>query len=299
MSTLKLVFERQSGALQYLFCNRYSASCDDTVPLVYGLRRLSVESMDPDRNCEWPARMIAENAKTLSHLNLGFLARIAHDFALNRRPRQYQISASFAKARRESLSKSSQEPPVTLALESLYLRGLDLRSVIQRGLGFDVDFDKITILRLESSPGLSQALPLLIGPGDSSEPALGALEDLFVRLEDPDPNFSIIFENFLTSVAGLVHLRVLIDNTRSVQNLEPILTVHGESLRTFVWDERRGPRVQLDVSTSMLSTRLGNLRIISQKCENLLTLGLPLSWEAISSSDKYQEAVTPSSNFIP
>lgn len=238
--------------------------------------------------------MIVENAETLDHLELGFETRIAQDFALKIHPPQYRLPSSFANAVRDLLPKSKLESPLTLSLGSLYLCGLDLRSVIQEELGFSIDFDKITDLRLESCPGLSQALPLLTGPGDPSRPTLGALQDLFVRLEGSDPNFSIIFENFLTSVRGLVHLCVLVDYTGTVQNLEPILSVHGKTLCTLTWDERRGPRVQLDVSTSILSTKLGNLRIISQKCRNLTMLGLPLDWEAINNSDKYHDIVIPS-----
>lgn len=164
-------------------------------------------------------------------------------------------------------------------------------------MALDIDFTNITLLRLESCPGLSQAFSLFMGQGDSSKLALGALEDLFVRLEDPDPNFSANFESFLTSLPELLNLCVLIDNCLAIQNLEPILAVHGKRLCELLWDERSGPRTNLKVSTSKLPTRLGNLRVVANHCPYLTFLGLPLNWEAISSSDKYHESVIPPSTF--
>lgn len=249
--------------------------------------------MDLSRGgCQWAASMLVENAETLDHLDLGFNNRIAHDFALNRRPQYDKMCASFAVDVKKTLSAKGLEPPVDLLLESVYLCGLDFRSVIQGEMALDIDFNDVIELRLESCPGLSQAFSLLTGQGDSSRLALGALQVLFVRLEDPDPNFSTSLESFLTSVRGLNHLQVLIDNALTVQYLEPILKVHGKTLETLVWDERRGPRTRLDASTSMFSPRLGNLKVIARNCPSLTLLGIPLDWEVISSSDKLHEAVT-------
>lgn len=250
--------------------------------------------MDLSRGgCQWAASMLVENAETLDHLDLGFNNRIAHDFALNRRPQYDKMCASFAADVKKTLSAKGLEPPVDLSLESVYLCGLDFRSVIQGEMALDIDFNDVIELRLESCPGLSQAFSLLTGQGDSSRLALGALRDLLVRLEDPDPNFSTSLESFLTSVRGLNHLQVLIDKALAVQNLESILKVHGKTLETLVWDERRGPRTQLNASTSLLSSNIGNLRVISQNCPSLTLLGIPLNWEAIGSSDKYfHESVT-------
>lgn len=288
VSTLDLLFETQQANLGSLFCNRLSSSCDVLGSVIEGIDRLSVESMDLNRGgCQWAASMLVKNAETLDHLELGFKNRIAHDFALNRRPQYDKMWASFGVDVGKTLSAIGLEPPVNLSLESVYLCGLDFRTVIQGMMALHIDFNNVIELRLESCPGLSQAFSLLMGQGDSSRLALGALRNLFVRLEDPDPNLFTSLESFLTSVRGLNHLQVLIDKTLAVQNLEPILKVHGKTLETLVWDERRGPRTQLNASTSLLSSKLGNLRVISQNCPSLTLLGIPLNWEAISSSDKY------------
>ena len=293
VSTLKLLFERQEASLLTLSCNRYSSSYDGSTTVISGMNSLSVQSMDLDRGgCCWAAAMIAENAESLSHLHIGFTTHIAHDFALKRRPQYRRLSTLFTADLKTSLSDFDRgDQLIHLSLESLWLCGLDIGNIVRGEMAFDIDFNNMTRLRLESCPGLSQAFSLFIDPASSSKLALGALEDLFVRLEDPDANFSGNLESFLTAIRGLYHLSVLIDKALAVQDLEPILKVHGKTLDTLVWDERSGPRTHLDTSTSLLSTRFRNLRVISHYCPSLTTLAIPLSWEAISSSDKYHGVV--------
>lgn len=298
VSTVNLLFERQKTSMRSFLCNRFSSSSDVLGSVAKGIHQLSVEGMDPDPSgCKWAGRMIVENAETLDVLDLGFTTRIARDFALNRRPPHDLMTILLAMAVTEALHKSDQEPLLTLSLRKLYLCGLDLGSFIRGEMALDIEFNNITELRLESCPGLSQAFPLLTGQGDPSKATLGALRDLFVRFEDGDPNFSTSFENFLTSLPGLNHLQVLIDNCFTVQKLEPILQVHGKTLTTLIWDERSGPRKSLKVSTSMFSTKLQNLRIVSNHCPHLNVLGLPLDWESISNSAELHISVIPPPTF--
>ena len=243
VSTVNLLFERQKTSMRSFLCNRFSSSSDVLGSVGKGIHRLSVEGMDPDPNdCKWAGRMIVENAETLDVLDLGFTTRIAHDFALNRRPPHDLMTILLAIAVTEALHKSNQELLLTLSLRKLHLCGLDLGSFIRGEMALDIEFNNIVELRLESCPGLSQAFPLLTGQGNPSKATLGALRDLFVRFEDRDQNLPTSFENFLTSLPGLNHLQVLIDNCFTVQKLEPILQVHGKTLTTLIWDERSGPR---------------------------------------------------------
>lgn len=85
-------------------------------------------------------------------------------------------------------------------------------TIISGEMAIDIEFNKITQLRLESCPGLGQAFCLLMGQAGSS---LGTLEDLFIRVEDPDAIFFGSLESFLTSIRGLINLRVLIDKALS------------------------------------------------------------------------------------
>ena len=286
ISTLELLYQRQETNLRTISCTRLSLS-DSISDLVMGaICSLSVESMDLVRDrCWWEAVTMIKNAATLNHLRLGFLSRIAHDFALRRRPQYDRMSDLFSETMGDSLSDLNLSE-VHLSLNSLHLCGLNLGSVLQGKVALDVDFTKITQLRLESCPGLSQAFSILVDPAGSSRVALGALEDLFIRLEDPDAHFFNSLESFLTSIPGLIHLRVLIDKALVYQDLESILRIHGKTLRTLVWDERSGRRTRLDASTSLLSTGLKKLKVVSQKCPSLTTLGIALDWEAMTSAGK-------------
>ena len=292
VSTLRLLYERQKATLRTLFCTRFSSSNSISGSVIGAMYSLSVESMDPYRDrCWWEAAMIIKNAATLNHLRLGFISHIAHDFALKRRPVYGRMSTLLSVSLGRMLSRLNLSE-VHLSLGSLHLCGLNLGSVLQGKLALDIDFTKITQLRLESCPELSQAFSILMDPTGSLRTALGALEDLFIRLEDPDAHLSNSLESFLTSIPRLIHLRVLIDNAFADQDLEPILEFHGKTLRTLVWDERSGPRTRLDASTSLLSTGLRRLKIVSQKCPSLTILGIALDWKAISRTDEYHATVT-------
>lgn len=248
----------------------------------------------------WAARLLVENAMTLDHLNLGYTTRIAYDYAHDRPSRHDKMSTLFATNVKKVLSDySDSEPLLHLSLQSLYLSGLDLGSVIQGEMALDIDFNKIVELRLESCSGLNEALYLFTDKADSPKLALGALRDLYLRLDGPDADLINSLDCFLESVRGLTDLQVLIDKTSNVHMIESILKIHGRTLTTLVWEERRGRRTQLDDCTSIFPGKLGNLSAISQHCPFLKVLGIPLDWEAISASDKYHETVVPSSTFIP
>ena len=296
-ATVNLLFKRQEASLESFLCNRYSSSCDLSGSVIGGICDLSIKSMDLDRGgCIWAASMLVKNAESLNDLHLGSTARIAHDYALKRRPPYDEISTSLANDVKKALAKIGPDELINLSVTSLTLCGFDFGSVVLGEIGLNIDFNNITLLRLESCAGLGQAFDLLVNQVDPSELALSAVEDLFVRLETADQTFSASLERFLTSIPGLRHLQVLIERASAAQNLEQILKAHGESLLTLVWDERRGPRRNLDACTSLLHTKLGNLKVISQYCRGLTVLAIPLYWEAISSSDKYHVTVTESAS---
>ena len=296
-ATVNLLFERQNASLERFLCNRYSSSCDLSGSVIKGICDLSIKSMDLDRGgCIWAASMLVKNAESLNGLHLGSTARIAHEYALKRRPPYGEMSTSLANGVKKALAKIGPDELIHLSVTSLTLCGIDFESVVLGELGLYIDFNNLTVLRLESCAGLSQAFDMLVNQVDPSELVLSALQDLFVRLETADQTFSASLERFLTSIPGLCHLQVLIERASAPQHLEPILKVHGESLLTLVWDERRGPRKTLDAPTSLLYTKLGNLKVISHYCRGLTVLAIPLYWDAISSSDKYHVTVTESAS---
>ena len=248
--------------------------------------------MDLERGSgQWAASLMVANADTLTHLSLGFTARIAHDLALKRRPRYDKMSKSFAAHMKDCLSKRNMYQQMHLSLDSLDLCGLDIGAVVRGDSALHINFNNITQLKLESCPGLVEAFPLLTGQGNSSRLALGAIKDLHVREEDPDSRFKSRLKSFLTSIRGLIHLTILIDNVTTGMKLDPILKVHGKTLETLFWDEREKPRIHLNRSTCVVPGRIGNLEVISQNCPSLTSLGIPFNWEVIHGSEQDYEWV--------
>lgn len=241
--------------------------------------------------CWWAALTTAANAHTLSHLSLGFTARIAHDFSLQRRPRYDEMSTSLTTEFKDAIRKLSDDQPIKLVLYSLYLCGLDIGKITRGEMALDVDFSNITALRLESCPGLGQAFSLFTDQRKSPKLALDALRTLMIRFEAPDVNFYRSLKKFLTSIRGLTSLTVLIDNALVFHGLEPILKIQGKTLATLLWDERRGPRRSLKDSTSLVR-RSETLRVVSENCPSLKTLGVTLDWEAINNSPETRVMVT-------
>ena len=291
---MELLVESQATSLEVFLCNRYSSSCKNLDSALENLNDLSIQSMDPIGDCRYAAIMIIDSSETLNHLSLGCTTRIAQDFFLKRPPRYDHMSSLFAEEVADALPEGELESLIDLSLETLDLCGLDIGRIVRGESGLRIDFSNIKELKLESCSGLSQAFSLLTGQGDSSRLALSALEDLSVRVEDPDLTFSNSFQSFLKSIRGLIHLKVLIDKVSSVQDLEPILKVHGKTLKTLMWDERSGPRIDLS-DTSLVPTRIGrprNLQLISQNCTSLSTLGIPLDWAALNGPDFQRDAVT-------
>ena len=140
VSTLRLLYARQKANLRTLSCTSLS-SIDDTLNSDFGaLNSLSVESINLDRECcRWEAATIIKNAATLHHLRLGFISRIAHNFALKRPPQYDHMSALFSEDMVDTLSEFNLSE-VHLSLKSLHLCGLKLESILQGNVALDIDF---------------------------------------------------------------------------------------------------------------------------------------------------------------
>ena len=149
-----------------------------------------------------------------------------------------------------------------------------------------IQLDHLRSLQLHSCPDLGIAL-LRRGREQQNYkyyPPLGLqLIELSIRHENTSPKFESILQDFLCSLGGLQTLHVLLQGSFSSHYLDPILAVHGTSLRSLVWDERQGPRLKLDVGTMALydSTRRGHLRTISRNCPKLRALGIALDWSIL------------------
>lgn len=284
-STLALLLERQSATILTLCVTRYSEPQDASSLLVGGLESLEISDLNVEQTCEWPARLIALNCHTLRYLTLGVMSKVARNYAIHPDPIQIELPTSFAEWASVELSASEQEIDggmPTVSLDALSLYGLNLKKVVGGTIGLEIDFSTLTALELNSCSGLDEAFALFMGHDGAQKTKLGALKGFYLRHEDGSPGFAQCLTDFLTSLVGLNHLSILLDRCSGVIYQEQILGGHKKTLRTFVWDERSGPRNDARSDTSLVQK--GLLKHVSLGCPNLEALGLSIDWPNIAKS---------------
>lgn len=240
---------------------------------------MAITDLNIGQRCEWPSKLIVQNRDTIRHLHLGVVSTVAQNYAIHSRPGQYELPALFREMAKEELIAFERDMMRMFSLETLGLYGLNFADVVEGALGFQIDFDSMTSLRLESCSGLNEAFTILMGHDASQIATLSTLQltSFFLRHESVDQTFTQHLTTFLTSFTGLNHLGLLLEGHTQAMSRAPILEKHGKTLHTLVWDERRGPRKETNTVTS-LHLKDNNLNLISKKCPNLQTLGLSMRW---------------------
>ena len=248
---------------------------------VGGLRFLMITDLDIERRCEWTSRLMAQNRNTLQLLQLGILSTIAKEYAINGRLNQHEFPNSFADMAKEILPASEQEMMRMMSVKALGLYGLNFDHFVRGTVGLKIDFENMTRLRLESCSGLTEAFIVLRGNNDSQNATWSALKltTFMLRHEAGGQVFAQHLTAFLTSFTGLIHLVLLLEGQNHAMSKAPILEIHGKTLKTLVWDERRRPRKDTETDTSSKHLKNNDLGFISLKCPNLTALGLATGWE--------------------
>ena len=239
--------------------------------MVKGLQSLVITDLNIDQKCEGPSRLIMQNRTTLKHLVLGILSTIAR-CPIQDRP-NHKLPISFTEMAKETSPSSDLEMEI-LSLESLALIGLNLEDIVGGGpFGLGIDINILTALEVKSCSGLNEAFTFLVG----RHAAAFKLKSFFLRHEEESPAFAQNLTDFLTSFTGLKHLWLLIEGQSRALNKGPILEMHGKTLRTLVWDERKRPRKGTNKDTALF-LRNNGLGLISRKCPGLTALGLCMQW---------------------
>ena len=284
-STLALLFDYQGATLRGLSVTRYTEPQSVYRLLVGGLKHLVITDLNLEQRCEWPSELIARNRDTLRHLHLGMMNRIAHNYITDDNPIRLELPTSFREVAKVALSANERGTVPISSLETLGLYGLSLENIIKGALGFDIDFSSMTTLRLESCWGLENAFALLMGKNgfQNTPQSVLRLTSFFIRDSDGTPMFARHLAAFLTSFTGLTHLGLLLEGQSKAMNKAPILKMHGKTLQTLIWHERRCPRVCTRTDPSLFS-KDNNLELISINCPNLIALGLAVNWGSRLSS---------------
>ncbi len=284
-STLTLLLKHQGATLRGLSIARYSETQNLSSSLVGGLQQLAITNLNIKESCEWPSKIIAHNCHTLQNLHLGIMNTIARDYPKYSPSNQRRLPVSFSEAAKGAIPANEQKMMPTLSLKELGLYGLSLEAIARGALGIEIDFNSMTALKLDSCHGLEEAFPLLMGETSSQSASQSVLNltSFFVRHKDRSQNFTHRLANFLTSFTGLKHLVLLLEGRSRAMSKAPILEMHGKTLQTLVWDERRGPRNDTKTDTS-LSMKDNNLPLISFQCPNMVALGLSMPWVSLQAN---------------
>lgn len=190
--------------------------------------------------------------------------------------------ADFAKA---AAWVHGQMCPKDMKLDWLEFCGLHLSPIldpkVSGNIGQAIDWSRLTTLSLQSCVGLGATFKLLLDAKNN----VRSLRSLSLGHENGGVEFQCELETFLTGLPPLRDLHVLVFGSPSHQELEPLLKVHGPTLRTFVWDE-----VAPD-GHIVFPPNLGHLDTVSQYCPKLLALGLSWDWSVCCSPPGFSKCL--------
>ena len=264
---------------------------------IEGLTTLGIGELGTGTDGPWELELLARNYQKLRHLRLGNDEYLATDYAVEGvldpdEVGRFQYTENAAELMKVKVAALNEPSTPHLRLESLSLTGLDLNAFARGFFEPVIDFKSLSVLTLESCTCLETALPLLVGKGTGKRKAKNSLRlhTLAIRHENTTDRFVPELEAFLISLKPLAHLHVLLEgNYQEDLDTDKVLQVHGECLRSFVWDERAGPRNAVQDNPFFYPADHEHLKLIAKYCPGLKALGISLEWDIIGSEKSHKE----------
>ena len=237
----------------------------------------------------WFYRILYSNRKTLRTLELGVESLLIEQFSAGKsyddsHPSNTSVGAHFFKTTSELLDhydEDKEEPLLTL--ESLKMCGISLKPLPELQPLCFVDIGNLTHLTLESCCAVDDALARLTPiPSDPDTSYTLRLRTFKLRQEiGVERRYLNRLKTFLCSFSGLTDLWVLIESKRPDKILLPILRVHGETLRTLIWDTSTA-KENLSAEVPSEHTDCGQLGQLTLLSPHLVELGLTLDWTVVT-----------------
>ena len=227
--------------------------------------------------------LVADNNMSLRHLDLGVEMAIVKSYLAGEvcDPRS---RTQLTKRMRNAITAGLIELVDSECLpnvQQLKFRGLDLGALTDGPNSPLVNWAALTHLTLESCCAFNAGLSIM------AQWQFRSLRLLQIRHETCDGTFLSLLETFLCALPPLKSLFLLLeDNPRSI-DLEPILKIHGESLRAFILEYRLGERLLFPHSRSTWSMD-DTMRIFTY-CPHLVELGMPLDWQHIQKASHHRK----------
>jgi len=264
IATVTLFIHDQSASLHALRCPH--RVLETPFPLL-GLTCIKL-GLSADLGVYWPMGLIAQNWKMFRCLWL-----LDESEALSRcfgngiptKVRQTLLLTGLPEAMEYEVKNSDELLEDAISPKWLSLCGLCLDIILTNDIGQAVDIGSLTVLILESCEGLSDAFNWLT---DSAKEL--RLQSLTIRHDKPDHGFQLLLETFFLGQPGLRDLYILLEGNTQAQSLDQILTKHGPTFKTLVWDETKCKRTTTERSIhaypegKLFSSR--HLNVISQHC---------------------------------
>ncbi|KAL9628622.1 MAG: hypothetical protein Q9164_007200 [Protoblastenia rupestris] len=290
-----LLFKSQGATLSNLRTRRSSSFYDpptgSRAPRAHGLEEFSAAHLNQDEN-KWLLRLLANSYATIRRLCLGTEYTLFVDYArggiLDKVP-DYRVRNSHAILNLITCNFEGANGGhiPRLELDELRLCGLNLCSLADASFRPMIDFSRLSVLKIESCVGWSDAFPLLLGRGTTGirRETTGCLKlrTFIMRAETLRDGFLDDLEDFLTSIPPLNKLHVLIEGSVGAGIPANIAKHHGQSLQSLVWDERPRPTSHIERSNFHTAE---HLKHISKHCVNLKALGISLTWHFIIRDSK-------------
>ncbi|KAL8771683.1 MAG: hypothetical protein Q9209_002874 [Squamulea sp. 1 TL-2023] len=237
----------------------------------------------------WPVGILS-HSHDLKHLRLGTESEAVR-YYYNDKLEHVSTCDKTIDIVMKALTSNSLEQGATpreSKVETLELIGFDVTKFKQGNFSL-FDWRTIISLSVESCWGLDQLFTILAPPTDSQ----GSLVKLDVplrlfrlRVENSSHGFRNQLCDFLITLPGLSNLSVLLEynnSPRRTSKFRKVLSTHGKTLKTLVWDERKGTQT----SFPSLEGRFPcaeQILDITDLCKELVELGIPLDWQMFATS---------------
>lgn len=299
MATIEILLKCHGTTLREFQIEKYS----EYPPVPYTLPAPSLEclhmrSLAFDVDISWSTKFLVVHHGSLRHLQLGVestLASIYTSGVMVWDTDMQPVSQRIYEGIEDAFSRfHGPQETHGFTFDTLSLSGLDLGVIFNAKNKYLPGLSDLTALVLESCSGVSQTFQDLLGPVALRVPPAGIKLRSFSLRAKCDPSqmqdFKADLEAFLCSFQGLRRLEVLLEGSQVPHDQSAILKAHGNSLETFIWDERSKCRAKIDHGASVIPGT-GHLRAVSAACSNLTSLGLALQWKSFTSSSKYHSKV--------
>ena len=251
------------------------------------LRALSVKSINwVDRDSQsFIFSVMAHNCMTLRHLDLGNEVNVVNgrDYnyvSFNRNVVPENLAASILRVQIEHEFKTSQPPVYFPNVDSIRLRGLDVRALFRGRIG-DREYKLVDFKALESLT-LESCKPMKTDFGFLARLDLSRLRFFRVRQEGVALDDFLGLKDLLWGLLPLEALSVLLEGSLKCTDidLKPILRRHGPSLRALLIDIKLEELVSIQDSKRVWGPQC--VMDICGLCPNLVELGMPLDWNNTS-----------------